>query len=153
LTSSHCFALEAIWASYDVIQGTICLYFQEIVRVAKILLVEDDYVLANTLLDWLEFKGHEAEHSANGEEALVKMSQNTYNIIVLDWNLPGLTGLEVCSQYRELGGKLPVLMLTGMHGSADEEKCKKAGANKYLSKPFQLEDLTRQVEILLAAGI
>ncbi|MDZ4838076.1 MAG: response regulator [Candidatus Melainabacteria bacterium] len=119
---------------------------------AKILLVEDDYVLANTLLDWLEFKGHEAEHSANGEEALAKMSTGNYNIIVLDWNLPGITGIEVCSQYRGLGGKLPVLMLTGMHGSSDEEKCKQAGANKYLSKPFQLEDLTRQVEILLAAG-
>jgi DNA-binding response OmpR family regulator len=120
--------------------------------VAKILLVEDDYVLANTLLDWLEFKGHEAEHSANGEEALEKMAQNTYNIIVLDWNLPGLTGIEVCSKYRETGGTLPVLMLTGMHGSADEEKCKQAGASKYLSKPFQLDDLTRQVEILLTAG-
>lgn len=119
---------------------------------AKILLVEDDYVLANTLLDWLEFKGHEAEHSATGEDALAKMSRGTYNIIVLDWNLPGLTGLEVCAQYRELGGRLPVLMLTGMHGSADEEKCRKAGANKYLAKPFQLEDLTRQVEILLSSG-
>jgi len=120
--------------------------------VAKILLVEDDYVLANTLLDWLEFKGHEAEHSANGEDALEKITAGSYNIIVLDWNLPGLTGIEVCSQYREAGGKLPVLMLTGMHGSADEEKCKQAGATKYLSKPFQLEDLTKQVELLLTAG-
>jgi DNA-binding response OmpR family regulator len=121
-------------------------------QVAKILLVEDDYVLANTLLDWLEFKGHEAEHSANGEDALEKMSQGTYNIIVLDWNLPGLTGLEVCSQYRELGGTLPVLMLTGMHGRADEDQCKQAGATKYLAQPFQLDDLTRQVELLLKAG-
>lgn len=117
---------------------------------AKILLVEDDYVLANTLLDWLEFKGHEAEHVANGEDALTSMTAKTYNIIVMDWNLPGLTGIEVCKRYREQGGNLPVLMLTGMHGSSDEEKCKQAGASKYLCKPFQLDDLTREVELLLS---
>jgi two-component system OmpR family response regulator len=122
-------------------------------QVAKILLVEDDYVLANTLLDWLEFKGHEAEHIGNGEDALEKMRQGTYNIVVLDWNLPGLTGIEVCKRYRDEGGKLPVLMLTGMHGSSDEEKCKQVGANKYLAKPFQLEDLTRQVELLLTVDV
>ncbi len=116
---------------------------------AKILLVEDDYVLANTLLDWLEFKGHEAVHVANGEDALSQLGDNAFNIIVLDWNLPGLSGIEVCKTYRDGGGALPVLMLTGMHGSADEEKCRKAGASRYLSKPFQLDDLTREVELLL----
>lgn len=116
---------------------------------AKILLVEDDYVLANTLLDWLEFKGHEAVHVANGEEALTSMTNGSFNIVVLDWNLPGLNGLEVLRRYRQGGGNAPVLMLTGMHGSSDEEKCKQAGASRYLAKPFQLDDLTREVELLL----
>lgn len=121
---------------------------------AKILLVEDDYVLANTLLDWLQFKGHVADHAADGAEALEKMfGEETYDIVVLDWNLPAITGLEVCRRYRQKGGTLPVLMLTGMHGSADEEKCTQAGANKYLAKPFQLEDLTRQVELLLTVDV
>lgn len=119
---------------------------------AKILLVEDDYVLANTLIDWLEFKGHETTHIANGEEALneITSSRANFDVVVLDWNIPGLSGIEVCSRYRKQGGSLPVLMLTGMHGSGEENQVKQAGANQYLAKPFQLEELTREVNQLLA---
>jgi DNA-binding response OmpR family regulator len=121
--------------------------------VAKILLVEDDFVLANTLIDWLEFKGHTPEHTGNGTDALEKMTASTYDIIVLDWNIPGLQGIEVCTRYRGSGGKTPVLMLTGHHGSEQEEECRKAGASKYLAKPFQLDDLTREVDLLLTVDV
>lgn len=120
---------------------------------ARILLVEDDYVLANTLIDWLEFKGHQPDHSGNGNDALEKMTSDTYDVIVLDWNIPGLQGTEVCTRYRHEGGKTPVLMLTGHHGTDQEEECRKAGATKYLAKPFQLDDLTREVELLLAVDV
>lgn len=118
-------------------------------QVAKILLVEDDFVLANTLLDWLEFKGHEIEHVADGEVANDKLKDCDFNIIVLDWNLPGMSGIDLCKKYRESGGSLPVLMLTGRHGSTEEAQCKEAGANQYLPKPFQLEELTNELETLL----
>ena len=120
---------------------------------ARILLVEDDYVLANTLLDWLEFKGYDAEHVANGNEAVEKMTAGSYDIIVLDWNIPGITGIEVCTRYRAAGGDLPVLMLTGRHGSTEESQCKTAGATCYLAKPFQLDELTSHVQQLLAVDV
>ncbi|MBZ0186610.1 MAG: response regulator [Candidatus Obscuribacterales bacterium] len=120
---------------------------------AKILLVEDDHVLANTLLDWLEFKGHETEHVDTGNKALEKIFAPVYDIIVLDWNLPDLTGIEICKKYRQDGGVLPVLMLTGRHGSSEEAQCKAAGATKYLAKPFQLEDLTRELDALLTVDV
>ena len=116
---------------------------------AKILLVEDDFVLANTLLDWLEYKGHEIEHIADGSKAAEKLNDSDFEIIVLDWNLPGINGIDLCKLYRDKGGVLPVLMLTGRHGSTEATQCKEAGANKYLPKPFQLEELTRELEALL----
>lgn len=122
-------------------------------QVAKILLVEDDFVLANTLLDWLEFKGHVIEHVANGAVAKEKLEDSDFNIIVLDWNLPGMSGIELCKLYRDGGGLLPVLMLTGRHGSQEEAQCKEAGANQYLPKPFQLEELTNELESLLAIDV
>lgn len=120
---------------------------------ARILLVEDDHVLANTLIDWLEFQGHETEHVGNGARALEKIAAPAYDVIVLDWNLPDVTGIEICKQYRAEGGSLPVLMLTGRHGSSEEAQCKEAGANKYLAKPFHLEELTRELGNLLAVDV
>ena len=122
-------------------------------QVAKILLVEDDFVLANTLLDWLEFKGHQVTHIGDGNKAADKLKDPDCEIIVLDWHLPGITGIELCKRYRGDGGKLPVLMLTGRHGSDEEQQCKEAGANQYLAKPFQLEELTGQLEALLSADV
>lgn len=116
---------------------------------AKILLVEDDFVLANTLLDWLEYKGHQIEHVADGNQAQEKMNIGDFEIIVLDWNLPGINGIDLCKGYRDSGGVLPVLMLTGRHGSKEASQVIEAGANKYLPKPFQLEELTRELEALL----
>ncbi len=110
-------------------------------------------MLANTLLDWLEFKGYEAVHVANGNEALERMKAETYDIIVLDWNIPGITGIEVCTKYRASGGTLPVLMLTGRQGSTEESQCKTAGATRYLAKPFQLDELTSQVQQLLTVDM
>ncbi len=119
---------------------------------AKILLVEDDFVLANTLLDWLEYKGHEIEHIGDGNEAAEKLNSiGEIEIIVLDWHLPGVNGIDLCKKYRDGGGSLPVLMLTGRHGSQEASQCKEAGASKYLPKPFQLEELTRELEALLSA--
>ena len=120
---------------------------------AKILLVEDDFVLANTLIDWLEFKGHEIEHVSDGYKANEKIKTPNYDIIVLDWNLPGVTGIEICKEFRASGGSLPILMLTVKHGSEEEAECKEAGANKYLPKPFQLEELTQELDSLLSVDV
>ena len=88
----------------------------------------------------------------DGNEAAEKLNSiGEIEIIVLDWHLPGVNGIDLCKKYRDAGGSLPVLMLTGRHGSQEASQCKEAGASKYLPKPFQLEELTRELEALLSA--
>src|SRR5262249_466480 len=72
-----------------------------------------------------------------------------YDMVVLDVNLPKLSGLDVCKQFRESGGSTPILMLTGKDAIDDKERGLDAGADDYLTKPFHLKELSASVRALL----
>ena len=117
---------------------------------AKILLVEDDIDLSDTLKDWLECINHTVDTAYNGVDALAKMQSGTYDIIVLDWQLPEMLGVEVCRQYRSGGGKDRVLMLTGNRDQSAREAGISAGADDYLPKPFNLDQLMKRMQEILS---
>jgi len=117
---------------------------------ANILLVEDDTDLSETLQDWLVFQKHNVEAVYTGTEALEQMRFATFDIVVLDWQLPGMNGIDVLKTYRSEGGKMPVLMLTGRTESKEIKSLMDAGATDYMAKPFNLKDLSARVEQIVS---
>jgi DNA-binding response OmpR family regulator len=117
--------------------------------VAKILVVEDDPKLAKLVSDWLKTEHHIVECINDGEEAAGSLKAYDYDLLVLDWNLPRVSGIELVQGYRARGGQSPVLMLTGMDKIADKEKGFDSGADDYLTKPFEGRELTARVRALL----
>jgi DNA-binding response OmpR family regulator len=117
---------------------------------SNILLVEDDTDLSETLQDWLMFQQHKVEAVYTGTEALEQMRFSTYDIVVLDWQLPGMNGIDVLKAYRSEGGKMPVLMLTGRTEAKEIKSLMDAGATDYMPKPFNLKDLSARVEQIVA---
>jgi DNA-binding response OmpR family regulator len=116
---------------------------------AKILVVEDDTTLAEVTKFGLESQGHIVQVSPNGNDALVNLRVNKYDLIVLDWMMPDLTGIEVLETYRKSGGKTPVLMLTAKARLEDKEQGLDAGADDYLTKPFEHRELQARIRALL----
>ncbi|HEY9773763.1 MAG TPA: response regulator [Planktothrix sp.] len=117
---------------------------------AKILLVEDDHCLSETVSQWLEFEQHVVETAFTGPEAIEQLNFGTFDIVVLDWHIPDITGLEVCKQYRTKGGTTPILMLSGNDTAAERQEGLQSGANDYLRKPFHLKELSKRLAALLA---
>jgi DNA-binding response OmpR family regulator len=116
---------------------------------AKILLVEDDASLAEVTRFGLQAQGHMVQVASDGRQALDNLVINKYDLIILDWMMPGMTGLEVLTSYRQSGGKLPVLMLTAKTLLEDKERGLDAGADDYLTKPFEHRELQARIRALL----
>lgn len=112
------------------------------------LLIEDDYDLANTVIDYLSLENIECDHASNGVSGLIFIEQNRYDIILLDLNLPRLDGLKVCEQLRKTGTDTPVLMLTARDQLKDKLAGFNAGTDDYLIKPFELEELVVRIHAL-----
>ncbi len=116
---------------------------------AKILFVEDEMDLAYPVKDWLAREKYLVEISDNGTDALDKLRVYKYDLIILDWMIPGNSGIEVCKRFREIGGTTPILLLTAKSQIADKETGLDAGADDYLTKPFHLKELSARVRALL----
>lgn len=116
---------------------------------SKILLVEDEDDLAVQISDWLAREHHTVEHVNNGGEAVDHLAVSKYDVIILDWLLPGLDGIEVCRKYRSMGGKTPILMLTAKSTIEEKETGLDSGADDYLAKPFHLKELSARVRALV----
>lgn len=116
---------------------------------AKILIVEDEVELAEKLRDWLMFEKHIAEVMHDGAEALAALKLYDYDLIILDLNLPTLSGMQICTEYRSSGGRSPILMLTGRKDISDKERGLDVGADDYLTKPFDTRELSARVRTLL----
>lgn len=116
---------------------------------AKILLVEDDPDIAARVSEFLERQGHIAEHVDNGLEAKDRLRIYEYDLIILDWQLPGATGIEICQAYRSGGGHKPVLMMTGKDTTADKMTGLDTGADDYVTKPFDFGELGSRLRALL----
>lgn len=113
------------------------------------MVVEDDAVLANMVKDYLEHESHQVKAIHHGLEAQQFILANEADLIILDWDLPGLSGIEILRDFRTFGGKSPVLMLTGHQDVEDKELGFDEGADDYLTKPFNLKELGARVKGLL----
>ncbi len=116
---------------------------------AKVLVVEDDLDLLAKVKEWLGFEQHSVEAVTDGQEASERLRLYQYDLVILDWELPGLTGVDVLRLYRDTGGTTPVLMLTGKGAVDDKMVGLDAGADDYLTKPFHLKELSARMRALL----
>jgi DNA-binding response OmpR family regulator len=116
---------------------------------AKILLVDDDNALAEMVCDALEAERYEVDWAADGSQGWAMLSAYKYDVLILDWQMPGKSGVELCREYRGGGGSGGVLMLTGKGSLSDKETGLDAGADDYLTKPFDSRELKARVRALL----
>jgi DNA-binding response OmpR family regulator len=116
---------------------------------AKILLIEDDVDMAEMVVDGLTAARHTVEVVHNGQHGWDMLQGSVFDLIVLDWELPEMHGIEVLRRFRAEGGKTPVIMLTGNSGIAHKERGFETGADDYLPKPFNIRELELRVRALL----
>ncbi len=116
---------------------------------AKILILEDDFDLAQSVAESFVSKHHIVEQSNTVASARDRLAVSDYDLLVLDWNLPDGEGIDVLRVYRQKGGLAPVLMLTAKAQIVDKEEGFGAGADDYLTKPFSLRELEMRIEALL----
>ena len=116
---------------------------------SKILLVEDNRSLSADVKQWLESENYTVEAVFDGQSAAEMLSAYTYDLVILDWELPELTGIEVLKNFRQKKGITPVIMLTGCATLEQKETGLDVGADDYLTKPFQLRELSARLRSLL----
>lgn len=116
---------------------------------AKILVVEDEKEMAETVAHVLRGEHHVVEIACSGSEALDILRVSQYDLIVLDLNLPGADGLEICKSMRHQKRPLSILMVTGRKTVEEKELGLDLGADDYLVKPFHLKELQARVRALL----
>ncbi len=115
----------------------------------RILLVEDEQHIARGLVFNLEQEGFEVVHVEQGELALEQFDRASFDLVILDLMLPGISGLEVCQELRQRDQRVPILMLTAMGKERDRVKGLTAGADDYLTKPFSLGEFLLRVQGML----
>lgn len=115
----------------------------------RVLVVEDNIDIASLLVDFFTEQGHIADFAHDGLSALNLLRQNDYDALILDLALPGMDGIELCRQIREvLNASMPILMLTARDRLADKLTGFEAGADDYLVKPFELAEVYARVNAL-----
>ncbi|MGG6293290.1 two-component system response regulator RppA [Leptolyngbya sp. AN02str] len=115
----------------------------------QILLVDDEAELTVPLSRVLAREGYGIDVAHDGDEGLNLAMQHSYDLLILDWMLPGYSGLEICRQIRQEGDRTPVLFLTAKDTIDDRVAGLDAGADDYLVKPFELRELLARVRALL----
>jgi len=115
----------------------------------RVLLIEDDRKAARLLTKGLQEEGFVVDVAGTGEDGEEKATVNEYDLLVLDWLLPGKDGLAVCRALREAGNSTPILMLTARDAVADRVSGLRTGADDYLTKPFAFDELLARVRALL----
>lgn len=115
----------------------------------NILIVDDEQELRNQLRRVLEGQHYRVEEAADGEEALDKIWNDTYDLVLLDIMLPKLNGLAVLKEAREAGMQMPVLMLTARGDIDDRVRGLNLGADDYLAKPFSMAELLARIRAML----
>ncbi|MDJ0701977.1 MAG: response regulator transcription factor [Leptolyngbyaceae cyanobacterium MO_188.B28] len=112
---------------------------------AKILLVEDEEKLARFVELELTYEGYEVTVANDGLSGLMTARDSDPDLIILDWLMPGLTGVEVCRRLRSTGSQVPVIMMTAKDDVSDRVTGLDAGADDYVVKPFSIEELLARV--------
>jgi two-component system OmpR family response regulator len=115
----------------------------------KCLVVEDDRKLALFLSRALSEEGYTVDICGAGTDAVQQVRAGEYDFVLLDWMIPGLDGLSVCRDIRQAGLTIPVIMLTARDAAGERVLGLRAGADDYVGKPFDMEELLARIEAVL----
>lgn len=116
---------------------------------ARILLAEDDEIMRITLFDRLKAHGWDVDHAIDGKDALVRIKQNNYHLVISDIKMPGLDGINLMKKAKEISPQTDVILMTAYGGVESAVDCLKKGAADYILKPFDMDDLTIRVNRIL----
>lgn len=119
----------------------------------RVLIVEDEIGIANFLRQGLEEEGYRVSVCNSGQEGLRLALEEDFAILLLDWNLPGYSGLQICESIREKGINSPVIFLTARDTTEDIVKGLQAGANDYIKKPFNFDELLERMKVQLRGKV
>ena len=114
----------------------------------RLLLVEDDALLGDGIRKILVQRGDEVEWAQDGESALASVAEGGQELILLDLNLPGISGLDILQRLRSAGNDIPILVLTARGEVADRVRALDYGADDYLIKPFAIDELSARIRAL-----
>lgn len=114
----------------------------------RVLLVEDESLVADLVVRGLSSEGWDVVEAASAEAALALLQEQTFDVMVLDRTLGGMSGIELCQQLRDDANYIPILMLTAMGAVSDRVEGLGAGADDYLTKPFAFDELIARVGAL-----
>lgn len=112
---------------------------------AKILVAEDEEITRGNIMDTLQDEGYEVSGAANGEEALRKLGEKAYDVLITDIKMPGLSGTELLERTKERHPETEVIMVTGYGSIGSAVEAMRKGAYDYITKPFDLDELTMKV--------
>lgn len=113
----------------------------------KILIIEDEKGINRLLCNGLSEEGYEVIAAYDGKEGLEKFFNESPDLVLLDWMLPSIEGIEVCNEIRIKDSNVPILFLTAKDTVAETVKGLRAGANDYIKKPFSFEELLERIRI------
>ena len=114
----------------------------------RVLVVEDEQSIAEFLVRGLREEGFAVEHAADGNDAWFAMQSGTWDVVLLDWWLPGMDGLSLVRKFRQAGRTTPILFLTARDAVSDRVQGLDNGADDYLCKPFAFSELLARVRVL-----
>ncbi|MBY0552715.1 MAG: response regulator transcription factor [Candidatus Obscuribacterales bacterium] len=125
------------------------LLMKEVEDMRHILLVEDDPKLLATLNALLEMESYKVQMAADGTTAAELVRSQDFDLLILDWELPGISGLDLCKQFRARGVRTPIIFVTARTGLESLDLAFVAGADDYLRKPFHVRELVLRMEACL----
>ena len=115
----------------------------------RILVADDDKNIAQLIAMECGLEGFAVDVVKDGQQAILKLRESAYSLAILDWNMPLMSGYDVCRRLRETGSGLPILMVTARDQTDDLVQALEAGADDYLCKPFNIRALIARVKALL----
>jgi DNA-binding response OmpR family regulator len=114
-----------------------------------ILIVEDEEGIVQFLKQGLEEEGYVVSFATDGQAGLELFQSQRFDLVLLDWMLPKMTGVEVCKEIRQQNGKLPIIFLTAKDTVQETVEGLKNGANDYIKKPFSFDELVERIKVQL----
>jgi len=117
--------------------------------VARILIIEDDPLVVSVVVEALSDFNHVVEAARTGHDGRDMLLHDHYDLAIIDWDLPGVKGIDILAEYRKNGGRIPALFLTGLQDIHKKVTALDTGADDYLCKPFSYDELTARVAALL----
>jgi DNA-binding response OmpR family regulator len=118
----------------------------------RVLLVDDEEELVTTLVERLEIRGHAAVGVLTGEDAIARVKEQMFDVAVLDLKMPGEDGVEIMQRLKRICPGLPIVLLTGHMSEGASERGMQAGADDYIIKPVDIEDLVVKLRQAIVAA-